>query len=152
MSTPRTPRSIGAGSERGQWLCLETYAEERDGWTPSYRADIDRRLQVSDGEEQRVRRSNGEELVATWEEWPGWKGWLDANGQPLDDVTHVWLGRARQRSGAQWSETDYAEHGYGTVKLRLPVATLRTLDELAERSGKSRTAIVCDAIEKAGRK
>ncbi len=85
-------------ASREWWLSLATYAEERDSWSPSYRARVDSKLRVPDGAEQRVRRSDGSELTATWEETSRGKFWRGPDGEPLDDVTHVHLG-SRGESG-----------------------------------------------------
>ncbi len=72
---------------RTQWLDLGIYAEERDGWMPSYRARIDRALHVGHGDEQRVRLSSGRELLATWSDGNcAYRGWVDADGRELDVV------------------------------------------------------------------
>ena len=67
------------------WLNLETYAEERDHWTPSYRASIDARWPL-DGDEQRVRLADGSEVTATVDRCDHRYSWLDADGQELDVV------------------------------------------------------------------
>jgi len=64
------------------WINLETHADERDHWTPSYRASIDARWPL-DGDEQRVRLADGSEVTATVEHHRGYR-WLDADGQELD--------------------------------------------------------------------
>lgn len=76
------------------WLSLETYAEERDTWTPSYRARVDGYMNAA---RVRVRLSDGAEAIAEWDHED--KRWLDQDREPLDDVTHVWLGPAQRTSG-----------------------------------------------------
>jgi len=66
------------------WLNLETHADERDHWTPSYRASIDARWPL-DGDEQRVRLADGSEVTATVERHRGYR-WLDNDGRELDVV------------------------------------------------------------------
>ena len=66
------------------WINLETHADERDHWTPSYRASIDARWPL-DGDEQRVRLVDGSEVTATVKKRWGYS-WLDADGQELDVV------------------------------------------------------------------
>lgn len=67
------------------WLTLAVYAEERDGWTASYRSDVERRLSKQQGDDERVRLTDGSVVVAT-------RGdglldpWCDADGEPLDVV------------------------------------------------------------------
>lgn len=50
------------------------------------------------------------------------------------------------RPGAQWSEEDYAAHGYGRMSLRLPQRVLDQLAEKAEAAGCSRAELVSLAI------
>lgn len=66
------------------WLNLATHAEERDHYTPSYRARIDAAWPL-DGDEQRVRLADGSELTATVERRWGYR-WLDEDGAELEVV------------------------------------------------------------------
>lgn len=50
------------------------------------------------------------------------------------------------RSGTQWTEADYAAHGYGRITLRLPRAVLELLAAKAKESGKSRAELVEVAV------
>lgn len=77
---------------RSAWLDLALYAEERYSWTPSYRARIDRALNVGDGDEQRVRLGSGRETLAYWSDGNcSYRGWVDADGRELDVVAvEIW--------------------------------------------------------------
>lgn len=57
------------------WLVLESYAEEREGYTPSYRASIERRMPI-DGDAVRAR-VRGEIVETTFD---AQLGFLDADG------------------------------------------------------------------------
>lgn len=78
-------------SARREWLDLGVYAEERDQWTPSYRADIDRRLRVGDGDEQRLKLTSGSVVVGVWNEGPSGSGWADEAGDPIENIEAVEL-------------------------------------------------------------
>lgn len=70
-------------TRREQWLDLAVYTEERDGWTASYRSDVDRRLSKQQGGGERVRLADGSVVTAV-------RGperldpWCDADGEALD--------------------------------------------------------------------
>lgn len=53
----------------------------------------------------------------------------------------------KSRSGTQWTDADYAAHGYGRIMLRLPVETLVELGRLAAKTGLSRAALVAWLID-----
>lgn len=59
------------------------------------------------------------------------------------------LGKAPRkggRSGTQWTEADYAAHGYGRITLRLPRAVLELLAAKAKESGRSRAEVVAELV------
>lgn len=125
MSHPSTPRANGAGSERGSWLSLEVYAEERDTWTPSYRAWVDGYMNAA---RVRVRLDDGSEQIATWDHED--KRWLtaDGEGEPVEGVTHVWLGPVKRNGGPS---------GRNTTPRRLlacPPEAWELMDQAAERA------------------
>lgn len=53
----------------------------------------------------------------------------------------------KSRSGTQWTDADYAAHGYGRITLRLPVEALVDLGKLAAKAGLSRAALVAWLID-----
>jgi hypothetical protein len=55
----------------------------------------------------------------------------------------------KKQSGTVWTEEDYREKGYGTVKLRLEAANLKKLARLAKGWGVSRQQAVDKLIDRA---
>jgi hypothetical protein len=61
------------------------------------------------------------------------------------------LEKPKSRSGTQWSETAYAEAGYGRLNLRLPQGVLDLLGKIADERGISRAALVEELVRKAAK-
>jgi hypothetical protein len=74
-----------------------------------------------------VRLSDGAEAIAEWD--PEDKRWLDQDGEPLDDVTHVWLGPAKRATGGP-----RGHHVNPRRKLACPPEAWELMDRAADRA------------------
>lgn len=52
---------------------------------------------------------------------------------------------AKARSGAKWTEQDYAEHGIQRIVIRAPARVAKAFDELCAKLGASR-AVTLEAL------
>lgn len=56
-----------------------------------------------------------------------------------------------KRGSAAPTEAYYRAQGYRSIKVRLPLATLRQLEQLATVRKSARVTVLCDLIAEAGR-
>lgn len=60
--------------------------------------------------------------------------------------------KRRRTSGTTWTEADYRAAGYGTIKLRLPLATLEMLTTKSDETERTRADLVDEMIRKGNRR